>query len=327
MGLSDSGQLSNAVQRAHSLLIFKINNLSNYNLARELLLTCKLSRSNCSRLPLPVSDGYFGAFHIPLIAGREFNRSDSLNSLPVAVVSRKFVTQYFPGEDPIGHRIHVGGRDSKQPWLTVVGVAEDACYSSWDQTIQPAVYMSAAQIPPSETTYAVVTNGKPEALAPAARKTLALLDSTLPLDLAMSYRQYLNESLTGLIYASVMLAFDALVALLLAAIGIFGVMANQVGERTREIGVRLAMGANRKDVLGMILRRATWLTATGVGTGLALAFVLAHLVANLLRGVGPDDPIVFGSITAIISGIALLASWIPARRAARIDPIEALRDQ
>ena len=280
-----------------------------------------------SALRLPVSDGYFGAFHIPMVGGRGFTRSDSLNSLPVAVVSRKFVAQYFPGEVPIGHRIRMGGKDSKEPWLTIVGIAEDTCYSSWDQTIQPAVYMSAAQIPPSETTYAVVTNGDPIALAPEARKTLALLDPTLPLDIVMSYRQYLNESITGLIYASVMLAFDALVALLLAAIGIFGVMANQVGERSREIGVRLAIGARREDVLRMILGRASWLTATGISTGLALAFGLAHLVANLLRGVGPNDPIVFGSVTAAITGIALLASCIPARRAARIDPMIALRDE
>jgi ABC-type antimicrobial peptide transport system permease subunit len=128
-------------------------------------------------------------------------------------------------------------------------------------------------------------------------------------------------------YAAAMLVVDALIALLLAAIGIFGVMANLVGERTREIGVRLAMGARREDVLGMILGRASWLTAAGVGAGLLLAFCLAHMAANLLVGVRPDDPAVFASITATIAGIALVASWIPARRAARIDPMEALRDE
>jgi putative ABC transport system permease protein len=119
---------------------------------------------------------------------------------------------------------------------------------------------------------------------------------------------------------------DALVALLLTAIGIFGVMANLVGERTREIGVRLALGARRNDVLAMILNRAGWLTGIGVCTGLALAFGLAHGLANLLYKVRPDDPLVFGSITSVIAGIALLASWQPARRAARIDPMIALRD-
>jgi ABC-type antimicrobial peptide transport system permease subunit len=128
-------------------------------------------------------------------------------------------------------------------------------------------------------------------------------------------------------YVAAMLGVDAMIALLLAAIGIFGVMANLVGERTREIGVRLAMGAQRQDVLRMILRRAGWLTGIGVCTGLLLAFGLAHGVANLLYEVRPDDPLVFGSITAAITGIALLASWLPARRAARIDPMVALRDE
>jgi len=124
-----------------------------------------------------------------------------------------------------------------------------------------------------------------------------------------------------------MLGFDAFIALLLAAIGIFGVMANLVGERTREIGVRLAMGAQREDVLRMILRRAVMLTGAGVGIGLVLAFALAHGVANLMYQVSPNDPVVFGSITATITAIALLSSWLPARRAARIDPMVALRDE
>ena len=128
-------------------------------------------------------------------------------------------------------------------------------------------------------------------------------------------------------YAAAMLSVDGTIALFLAAIGIFGVMANLVGERTREIGVRLAMGARREDVLGMILRRAAGLTAAGVGVGLLLAFALAHLVANLLRGVRPDDPAVFASITAVIAVVAIGSSWLPARRAAHIDPMVALRDE
>jgi ABC-type antimicrobial peptide transport system permease subunit len=128
-------------------------------------------------------------------------------------------------------------------------------------------------------------------------------------------------------YIAVLLGVDGLVALLLAAIGIFGVMANQVGERRREIGVRLAMGARREDVLRMILRRAAWLTAAGVGLGLPMSFLLAHGVANLLYGVRCDDPAVFGAITAVIVAVALLSSWLPAHRAAQIDPMVALRDQ
>ena len=124
-----------------------------------------------------------------------------------------------------------------------------------------------------------------------------------------------------------MLGFDALIALLLSAIGIFGAMANLVGERTREIGLRLAMGAQREDVLRMILKRAGWLTGIGVCAGLVLAFALAHGEANLLYQVSPNDPVVFSGITAAVTAIALLASWMPARCASRIDPIAALRDE
>ncbi|MGA9670069.1 MAG: FtsX-like permease family protein, partial [Terracidiphilus sp.] len=227
----------------------------------------------------------------------------------------------------MGHRIHMGGRNNKEPWLTIVGVAKEANYSLWDPTPRAAVYMDAMQVPPDGTEYAITTNGDPLALAAAARKALAALDPALPLNVVETYEQLQRDNLTGLMSASQMLSIDGSIALLLAAIGIFGVMANLVGERTREIGVRLALGARREDVLGMILRRASWLTGTGVCIGLVLAFALARLVANLLRGVRPDDPAVFASITATVVLIAIFASWLPARRASRIDPMVALRDE
>jgi putative ABC transport system permease protein len=276
---------------------------------------------------LPISDGYFAAFGIPILSGRGFSRSDSLGTQPVAVVSRRFVARYFPNENPLGHRIRIGAHDTQTPWLTIVGVAEEANYSLWEETVQPAIYMSAAQIPASGATYAIATTGDPLALAAPARKALAALDPTLPLDTVETYHELLHDSLIGLMYAATMLVIDAIIALLLAAIGIFGVMANLVGERTREIGLRLAMGARREDVLGMILSRASWLTGTGLFVGLLMAFGLARLVANLLRGVRPDDPVVFVGIACVIALIAMAASWIPARRASRIDPMAALRNE
>ena len=184
-----------------------------------------------------------------------------------------------------------------------------------------------SQVPTTQESYAVMTDGDPMALAAPARKALAAIDPTLPLDIVQTWDKQLRVQLTGLIYAAVLLGLDALIALLLAAIGIFGVMANLVGERTREIGVRLAMGARREDVLGMILGRAGKLMTAGVCIGLAMAFALAHMLASLLRGVSPNDPVVFITITAAVVGTALLASWIPARRAAAVDPMEALRDE
>ena len=277
---------------------------------------------------IPVSDGLFASLHVPLLAGRGFAASDAMGTQPVAVVSRNFVARYFPSESPLGKRIRLGGDpSSRTPWVTIVGVLDDVSYSMWDRSRPSAVYVSEAQLPQPDMTYAIVTSGDPLALAPAVRKTLAGLDSSLPLDGVESYATFMHEKLTGMFYVAAMLGFDALVALLLAAIGIFGVMANLVGERTREIGVRLAMGAQREDVLRMILRRAAWLTGIGVASGLVLAFALAHGVANLLYQVSPNDPLIFSTITATITAVALLASWLPARRAARIDPMVALRDE
>ena len=280
-----------------------------------------------SALHLVVSDGYFNALHIPIVSGRGINRSDTLGSTPVAVVSERFVAQYFPGQDPIGKRIRTGGSDSKDPWLTIVGVARETSYQVWDQVPHAAIYMSAAQVPDNWTTFLIYANGDPLAVAQPARKVIASLDPLLGVKDMESWAQYQREGLVGLIYSSVLMGMDALIALLLAAIGIFAVMANLVGERTREIGVRLAMGASRERVLGMILRRASLLTAIGLSVGLVLAFSLAHGLANLLRGVSSSDPLVFSIVTLVIASVAVAASWLPARRAARLDPMVALRDE
>ncbi len=278
-------------------------------------------------LDLPVTPGYFAMLRIPILAGRGFDRSDAIGSTPVAIVSERFAAQYFPGENPLGHRIRMGGSDSKEAWLTIVGVAKETSYSLWDQTPRAAVYMDSMQLPPKGTEYAVTTEGDPLALAPAARKALAAIDPLLPLNTVESYAQIQDDNLTGLKYAAGTLVVDGVIALLLAAIGIFGVMAHLVGERTREIGLRLAMGASRKDILGMILRRASWLTGVGLIAGLALALGLARLTASLFVGVRPDDPLVFAGIASIVTAVALFASYLPARRAASIDPMQALRTE
>jgi putative ABC transport system permease protein len=153
------------------------------------------------------------------------------------------------------------------------------------------------------------------------------MDPTLPLDALETYQQDIRDATTGLMYAAAMLGVDAIIALLLAAIGIYGVMANLVAERRREIGVRLAMGARREDVLRMILRRAAILTAVGTGVGVAMAVLMARGIASLLLGVRPNDPTVFGAIVMTIAVVALGSSWLPARQAAGVDPMEALREQ
>jgi putative ABC transport system permease protein len=276
---------------------------------------------------ITVSGGYFDALHISILSGRTFNASDGLNTQPSGIVSRAFAERYFPGENPIGRRIQMGpSRDSKEPWVRIVGIADDVTYSWIDREAQPAVYLNAAQMPPAEgATYVVTTSGNPLALAPDMRKGLASVDSAVPLDAMQTYEQYLHETLTGLMYVAAWLGGDALLALLLAAIGIFAVMANLVAERNREIGVRLTLGARREDILQMILGRAAVLTGAGVAIGLALAAGLARTVANLLFGVRPGDPAVFVTTTIAIIAVAFLASWAPARRAASVDPVQSLR--
>jgi putative ABC transport system permease protein len=269
-----------------------------------------------------------GRFTLGWWRGAGFNDSDGLTTDPVAMVSRKFADRYFPGENPLGHRIQMNAsRDSHEPWMRIVGVSEDAAYQWVDQTPQPAMYTDALQAPPVSTMYVLTTDGNPPSLAPAVRKTLAAIDATLPLDSMQTYDQDIREQTTGLMYAASMLGVDAAIALLLAAIGIYGVMANLVEERRREIGVRLAMGARREDVLRMILRSAALLTGVGTVVGVAMAVLMGRGIASLLYGVRPNDPVVFGTIVVSIGLIALMSSWIPARRAAGMDPMEALRDE
>jgi putative ABC transport system permease protein len=276
---------------------------------------------------LAVSDGYFSSLKIPLVEGRAFTANDTLETVPVAVVSRSLANRYFAGENPLGHRIRLRRPEPRTPWLTIVGVAEEASYGLWDQSRPAALYMSIRQVPLDSASYVVKTDGDPLALASPVRKALATLDPSLAVDGEMTWTRRLHENLVGLIYVAAGLGVDALVALFLAAIGIFGVMSALVGERTREMGVRLAMGARREDILSLMLRSATWLIGAGLVTGLALAFALAHGVANLLPGVRPDDPAIFITVTVLIAAIALWSSWVPARRGARIDPIKALRSE
>jgi putative ABC transport system permease protein len=288
---------------------------------------------------LTVSAGYFDALHIKLLSGRTFAHTDTLQSQPVAVISRRLAERYFPSQDAIGRRIQVSPNsagpvdpatgkapaETVKPWVRIVGVVDDVNYSWIDRAVIPAVYLNVAQMPLAEATYVITTDGDPHALIPGVRSTLTAIDAAVPLDALQTYQHYLTEAFTGLLYVAVMLSVDAFIGLLLAAIGIFGVMANVVAERTREIGVRMAMGANPRDMVKMIMRRAGLLAGCGIALGAALAAVMARLSANFLFGVRPDDPLVFGAIILAVAAITLLACLGPARRAASVDPMRTLR--
>jgi putative ABC transport system permease protein len=277
---------------------------------------------------LAVSTGYFETMRIPVVEGRGFDGSDGLETTPVAIVSRNFAARYLAGMNPLGHKIRMGAnRASDEPRLTIVGVAADVQYDWTTSGAEPAIYLDSAQLPPSETRYVVATAGDPLAIAPEVRQALAAMDARLPLNGMQTYAEFLHDALVGLMYASSYLVLDAGVALLLAAIGVFGVMANLVGERRREIGVRLTLGARREDVVRMFLRRAAILTGIGLAIGVPMAAGLARLVANLLFGVKPGDIGVFVTTSVAIAAVALAAAYLPARRAAMVDPVESLRSE
>ena len=275
---------------------------------------------------MPISGGYFDALGIPVVAGRPFNSNDSLSSQPVAIVSERFVREYFPAGNPLGQHIRMG-RDSQEPWLTIVGVAKETDYSLWDPTIHAAVYVSSTQAAPASTLFLLTTDGDPMVLARSAHEAIAHLDRLLPVDAMETYTGLLRDNLTGLIYVAAMLGFDATFALFLAAIGIFAVMSNLVMERRREIGVRLALGADRENVLNLILARAGRLIVVGLASGLGFALLLASGLRNLLQGVKPNDPVVFAGVAGMIAAVALFSSWLPARRAVQDDPMAALREE
>jgi putative ABC transport system permease protein len=269
-----------------------------------------------------VSPNYLETVGIPLLQGRGFRESDSLTSLPVAIVSEKFAARYWPGENPLSRRIRLGGAG---PWLTVIGVAKDTRYTPWTVEIAPAIYQSYRQQPLYYTYLALRTRTDPGALSIPARSTIAALDIDVPLWEIKPLDRVIANKLVGLSYVAVMLGVLGGIATILSAAGIYGLMAYSVTERTHEIGIRLALGATRTDLLGMLARRGLLLTACGLGIGLVTAIPLARLLSNLIYGVSATDAATFAGLTGLLAAVALMACYFPARKAMSVDPIIALR--
>ena len=274
---------------------------------------------------LTVSPGYFGVLGLPLVRGRLLSTSDGMDAPPVAVISERLARLYFGDKDPIGHRIQLGKPPDQTVPARIVGVVADVVYAWTDQTPQPAVYLSSAQFPTDSGTYFLRSDGDPMGLAAAARGALVAMDSTVPIDPAQTYAQFLHESLIGLWYVAVMLAVDAGIGLLLCALGIFGVMANLVTERTHEIGIRFAVGADRSAVMRLLLRRSLTITGLGLFAGLVLALQMGRLLTGILEGVQGLQSVILLTAVCTVALISVLAGYIPARRAGAIDPGQALR--
>ncbi|HKW32266.1 MAG TPA: ABC transporter permease [Candidatus Acidoferrum sp.] len=272
-----------------------------------------------------ISPNYFLALGVPLLEGREFGDSDGPDAPPVGIVARRLARAEWPSSSAIGRRLKVNSTDASSPWLTIVGVVDDVHYVWMDRAEGPAIYRPYRQAPQYYAAFALRAAGDTVALVPAARAAIAAVDPEQPIFEVKTMARVISESTLPIAYLAVMLGVAGALAVLLASLGVYGVMAFGVTERTHEIGVRMALGANRYDTLRLILRRGMVLAAVGIAIGLPCALVLARLSAYFLYGVRANDPFICIAASVMLAGVALLACYIPARRAMRVDPIVALR--
>jgi predicted permease len=275
-----------------------------------------------------VTPGYFDTLRIPLRAGRLFNAHDDPSGAEVVLINEECARRYWPNANPIGQDVHLGVRlvgGVRSGQKTIVGIVGDVKFGGLDLTAPPEIYMPYAQHPVDGLTIAVRTTGEPAGIVPTARAELAALDPELPLTDTRSMAELVGQSIAGRRFTMVLLGSFAAVAVLLAAIGVYGVLAYVVSQRTQEIGVRLAIGAAPADVVGLFLREGVMLVVLGLAAGLAGAAAAARALTTLLFGVTTTDPITFGGVAGTLALVALLASYVPARRAARVDPVTALR--
>lgn len=272
-----------------------------------------------------VNPDYFRTLHIPLRNGRLLQNSDSFDQPVVAVVSQHFARRFFPSEDPIGKFIKIGPDDPKSPWVKIVGVVGDIKYSVFENQAAPPVYLSYRQAPIAYTYLAIRTAGDPANFAASVRSEIATIDPDLPVSEFFTLQRVFSDQVLGLSYVAVMLTVMGVIALVLASVGVYGVMAYSVAERTQEIGVRVAMGAQPRDVLRLMMSRGIIITSVGLLIGLPLAWGLARLMASLIYGVSAGDVTTFAGITLLMCAITLAACYVPTRKAMSVDPIIALR--
>jgi putative ABC transport system permease protein len=275
-----------------------------------------------------VAPGYFETLRIPLSRGRAFQQQDNVNAPGVALINEAFARRYWPGQQPLGKRIQMGAVRSgvnDAPYLTVIGVTSDGKYATLGEEATPFIYLNLAQNSVLSPTLVIRTQGDPLNSLSAARSEVAALDKNLPLYDVKTMRQHLGLALLPARLAGGVLGVFGLVALTLAAAGVYGVMAYSVAQRTREIGIRMALGANASDVLRLVARQGMAPALIGMAIGLTAALALTQLLKSLLFGVSATDPLTFVAITLLLAIVALLACWIPARRAAKVDPMVALR--
>jgi predicted permease len=267
-----------------------------------------------------VSPGYFATMGIPLVSGRDFTRSDDENAPPVAIVNETMVRQYWRGADPVGQRLQVNGK-----WMQVVGVAKLSKYRTFMETPQPFFYVPLRQNFGLLATLEVRTVQPPQTISPLLAREVHALDHDLPFYEAITMRQQVDRSTSPQQVAVTLTVILGGLALLLAAIGLYGVMSFTVSQSIRELGLRMALGARASDLFRLVLSHGLALTAGGAILGAAAALGLTRLLGYLLYRVSPRDPLTFASAFALLMLVSLAACLLPAWRASRVDPMVALR--
>jgi predicted permease len=271
-----------------------------------------------------VSAGYFQTMGIPLLAGREFSARDRMGAPRVAVVNDVFANSYFRNENPIGRRFGLGRGATGN--IEIVGVVRGSKYATVDEKIPGEFYLAGAQDEnPSSLVVYARTAGDPKTVFGALRREVGALDAGLPITSLRTMDDQIDESLSAQRAMAGLSAFFGILATLLAAIGLYGVMAYTVTRRTREIGIRLALGADRGSLLKLVLREVALLTAVGVAIAIPVALGVTRLVRSELYGIVPNDPLSMAGAAGVLAAVALLAGYIPAERATRVDPLTALR--
>jgi putative ABC transport system permease protein len=271
---------------------------------------------------------YFHTLGIPLLSGREFNLQDeAVGATPAVMISSRLAKQVFPGEDPVGRRIRPGisTATSGEPVRVVVGVVGDVKAEGLAAPSIPESYVPYAQLPFAPMSVVVRTDLAPGNIVPTLTSEVQSLDSALPLLHVKTLDEYVDDSVVGTRFETFLFGTFGALAFLLTAVGLYGVISYTVVQRTREMGIRLALGADRATILGMIVKNGTLLACVGALIGLAAAFLLTRLMASLLFGVAPTDPLTFLCVPIALIAVAILASYVPARRAAKVDPMVALR--
>ena len=269
-----------------------------------------------------VTPGYLEAMAIPVLRGRSLAHSDRRESLRVAVINETMAGQHWPGQDPVGKRLKAVHDDQ---WITVVGVARDVKYEGLTSEAEPTIYRPFVQNPTLDGSLVVLTASDPAALVASLRGTVAAVDRTVPVSETLTLEQVVAGSVAASRFTTLLLATFATVALLLAAIGTYGVLSYAVSRRAREIGVRMALGAQRGDIVRMVLGQAAWLAGAGTVVGVAAALTTTHLLEGLLVGVTRTDAVTFTVVPVLLAAVSLLAAYVPSRRATRADALTVLR--